>query len=121
MYNVIRKHSSDEKKTGMEMGISYNEARKLAREYAQSVAETFSVDVIGLGQNHWSVQCQQGTTAPFTISFWIEKDQQRENDPKRYPNGRRLGCGHTVYHTNHVMGDNMDTSCPDCYAMYSLG
>lgn len=47
-------------------------------------------------------------------------DQERAAQPKPapkldYPQGRKLDCGHTVYHQSEVMSASLGTSCPDCY------
>lgn len=43
--------------------------------------------------------------------------ERRQADPKVYQNGRRLDCGHYVYHQDHVMNGNFGTSCTDCYGI----
>lgn len=44
-----------------------------------------------------------------------ERRNREANDPKRYPDGRMLDCGHVVYHASHVMSASSGTSCTDCY------
>lgn len=43
------------------------------------------------------------------------KRRQKLSDPNYYHDGRKLDCGHVVYHSSHVMSASRGTSCTDCY------
>src|SRR5688572_28073464 len=66
---------------------------------------------IRYGDDHYE-SLRDGTVHEQRVEAARQKQQQ---DPRRYPNGRVLDCGHTVYHQDHVMSASNGTSCTDCY------
>lgn len=57
-------------------------------------------------------QVPEGTTESLLVALSAQPKPQRKPD---FPNGKRLSCGHTVYHWSEVMNASRGTSCPSCF------
>ena len=58
---------------------------------------------------------EAGQVAETSIEAEIEAAQLQPRRKPDYPEGRRLSCGCTVYHSHEVMSASLGSSCFNCY------
>jgi len=66
-----------------------------------------------------------GEKIKYDLEYWyaVIRDANAQKHPQArqfdYPNGRKLGCGCTVYNKHEVMNASQGSSCAGCYDQMS--